>query len=153
LAVLAEVRKLNPQIIAIIITGHGTIETDVEAIKDGAFEFIAKLSTPDEILKIIEKSLTCLKNISCQRTDFAPFARFEKNGIGSTKANKRQFAVVGGNLIKENCHQKFLIIKNEVCSFLFRFRHLRNKICDQKYMLQNVSFTSSKTIAKRNREN
>jgi len=70
LAALAEVRKLDPQIVAIIHYWTGTIETDVEAMKAGAFEFIAKLSTPDQILKIIDKSLTCLKKSRCQRNRF-----------------------------------------------------------------------------------
>ena len=55
LAALAEVRKLDPQIVAIINTGHGTIETDLETLKAEALQFIARLFAPDQILKIIEK--------------------------------------------------------------------------------------------------
>jgi NADH-quinone oxidoreductase subunit E len=61
LTVLGELRKINSQIIPIIITGHGSIETAVEAIKGGAFDFIAKPFTPDQILKIIDKALAQIK--------------------------------------------------------------------------------------------
>ena len=46
LEVLREIRKINAEIIPIIITGHGTIEAAVEAMKTGAFDFITKPFSP-----------------------------------------------------------------------------------------------------------
>lgn len=40
--VLEEIMKRNPEIPVIMISGHGNIETAVEAIKKGAFDFIEK---------------------------------------------------------------------------------------------------------------
>ena len=40
--VLEEIMKINPEIPVIMISGHGNIETAVEAIKKGAFDFIEK---------------------------------------------------------------------------------------------------------------
>ncbi|MBE9468146.1 MAG: sigma-54-dependent Fis family transcriptional regulator [Bacteroidetes bacterium] len=40
--VLEEIIKINPEIPVIMISGHGNIETAVESIKKGAFDFIEK---------------------------------------------------------------------------------------------------------------
>jgi NADH:ubiquinone oxidoreductase subunit E len=58
LEVLKEIRKINAEIIPIIVSGHGTIEAAVEAMKAGAFDFITKPFTPDQLLKIIDKGLS-----------------------------------------------------------------------------------------------
>lgn len=39
---LDKVREINPDIPVIMISGHGTIETAVEAVKKGAYDYIAK---------------------------------------------------------------------------------------------------------------
>ncbi|MCK9411067.1 MAG: sigma-54 dependent transcriptional regulator [Prolixibacteraceae bacterium] len=42
LEVLEQIRKVKPESTVVMISGHGTIETAVEAIKKGAFDFIEK---------------------------------------------------------------------------------------------------------------
>lgn len=61
LTVLNELRKIDSEIVPIIITGHGTVETAVEAMKGGAFDFIAKPFTPDQLLNVVNKALDQLK--------------------------------------------------------------------------------------------
>lgn len=57
LEVLREIRKINSEIIPIIVSGHGTIESAVEAMKAGAFDFITKPFEPDQLLKVIHRGL------------------------------------------------------------------------------------------------
>ncbi|MDZ7333170.1 MAG: NAD(P)H-dependent oxidoreductase subunit E [candidate division KSB1 bacterium] len=57
LEVLREIRKINAEIIPIIVSGHGTIESAVEAMKAGAFDFITKPFEPDQLLKAISRGL------------------------------------------------------------------------------------------------
>ncbi len=57
LEVLREIRKINAEIIPIIVSGHGTIESAVEAMKAGAFDFITKPFEPDRLLKVIDRGL------------------------------------------------------------------------------------------------
>ena len=47
--VLKAIKILQPEIPVIIITGYSTVDTAVEAIKNGAFDFISKPFTPDQI--------------------------------------------------------------------------------------------------------
>ena len=55
--VLRSIKKTNPEIIVIMITGYSTVETAVEAMKLGAFDYIPKPFTPDELEIIVEKAL------------------------------------------------------------------------------------------------
>jgi len=47
----------TPKTICIILTGHGTIKSSVEAIKKGAFDYITKPVSPSELLIFVEKAL------------------------------------------------------------------------------------------------
>jgi DNA-binding NtrC family response regulator len=65
--VLRTFRKEYPDAIVIMITGFSTVETAVEAMKLGAFDYIPKPFTPDEVSivvkKAIEKKNLVLENI------------------------------------------------------------------------------------------
>lgn len=55
--VLKAVKGLQPDIPVIMITGYATVDTAVEAMKNGATDYITKPFTPQQILEKIEKSL------------------------------------------------------------------------------------------------
>jgi len=55
--VLEAVKKIDPDIEIIMITGFGTIGTAVDAIKKGAYDFVQKPFNLDEILTLVEKAL------------------------------------------------------------------------------------------------
>jgi two-component system nitrogen regulation response regulator NtrX len=54
---LNEIKKENPYIQVIIITGHGTIETAVRATKLGAFDLIEKPLSIDKVIVAINNAL------------------------------------------------------------------------------------------------
>jgi DNA-binding NtrC family response regulator len=49
---LKRIRNDNPDVQIIILTGHGTIEKSVEAVKEGAVDFLEK---PADLNKIMQK--------------------------------------------------------------------------------------------------
>ncbi|MCE5339620.1 MAG: sigma-54 dependent transcriptional regulator [Planctomycetaceae bacterium] len=51
------IRQNYPQTVVIIITGYGTIESAVEAIKQGAYDYLTKPVVDDELRLTIERSL------------------------------------------------------------------------------------------------
>ncbi|HTO93704.1 MAG TPA: response regulator, partial [Bacteroidota bacterium] len=55
--VLKSIRALWPDLPVVIITGHGTIESAVEATKLGAVNFIPKPFTPAELAKVAVEAL------------------------------------------------------------------------------------------------
>jgi len=54
---LKEIRVIDPDVMAIIITGYGTLKTAIEAIRYGVFDYIPKPFNVPEILSIIDKSI------------------------------------------------------------------------------------------------
>ncbi|NMG38482.1 response regulator [Chelativorans sp. ZYF759] len=61
LALLDDIRKLHPELPIIMISGHGTIETAVSAIKRGAYDFIEKPFKADRLILIAERALETFK--------------------------------------------------------------------------------------------
>ena len=55
--VLAKVRQRVPTIPVIVITAYGTIESAVEAMKQGAFDYITKPFNRDELRLTLEKAI------------------------------------------------------------------------------------------------
>ncbi len=55
--VLRTIRKEYPDTIVIMITGFSTVETAVEAMKLGAFDYIPKPFTPDEVTIVVKKAI------------------------------------------------------------------------------------------------
>ncbi|EGF90558.1 nitrogen assimilation regulatory protein ntrX [Asticcacaulis biprosthecium C19] len=54
---LSVIHELDPDIPAIMISGHGTIETAVTAIKRGAFDFIEKPFKTERLIMVVQRAL------------------------------------------------------------------------------------------------
>lgn len=59
--VLTKLKGDNPETPVIVITGYGSIESAVEAIKKGAFEYLTKPFTPEELRINIRKAFESRK--------------------------------------------------------------------------------------------
>jgi signal transduction histidine kinase len=57
LEVLDQVRKINPDIIPIVITGYATVNSAVEAMTRGAYDFLPKPFTPEELRLIVRRGI------------------------------------------------------------------------------------------------
>src|SRR5215475_11033239 len=57
LELLRKIRNHYPDVVVLVITGYGTIENAVEAVKMGAFEYLTKPIIDDEIRVTIQKAL------------------------------------------------------------------------------------------------
>src|SRR5207248_2732527 len=55
LELLRAVNNLDPEVPVIIITAHGTVDSAVEAIKLGAFDYITKPFDQTELSQVIQK--------------------------------------------------------------------------------------------------
>ena len=55
--VLKTIKILQPEVPVIIITGYSTVDTAVEAMKNGAFDYIAKPFTSELIIEKVQKAV------------------------------------------------------------------------------------------------
>jgi signal transduction histidine kinase len=55
--VIVRVHEIDPQIVIVVITGYATIDTAVEAMKSGAYDFLPKPFSPDELRLIVNRGL------------------------------------------------------------------------------------------------
>ena len=55
--ILKQVKRNNPEVPVVIISGHGNIEIAVAAIKQGAYDFIEKPFNIDQLLVVIRRAM------------------------------------------------------------------------------------------------
>lgn len=65
--VLKRVTQIDANTVSIVITGFGTVETAVETMKIGAFDFLAKPFEPERLLETVQRAM----KLSRQRRDAA----------------------------------------------------------------------------------
>ena len=58
--VLAKIKSESPETLVIVITAHGSLEKAVEAMKQGAYDYIAKPFSRDELVIVVEKAFRLL---------------------------------------------------------------------------------------------
>jgi response regulator RpfG family c-di-GMP phosphodiesterase len=54
---LDEISKRNPNVLTVIMTGFGTVETAIDAMKRGAYDYVLKPFKVEEVVHIIQRAL------------------------------------------------------------------------------------------------
>lgn len=57
ITILSRAREINPESLVIVITAYGTVESVIEAMKLGAYDYIQKPFEPEELMLVIKKAL------------------------------------------------------------------------------------------------
>ncbi|TBL87599.1 sigma-54-dependent transcriptional regulator [Hafnia alvei] len=84
-----EFNAINPDVPIIIITGHGDVETAVEAMHNGAYDFLQKPFTPQQLLNIVRRALDKRRLIyenNQLRRKLADASALESRLIGNSSA-------------------------------------------------------------------
>lgn len=96
LAVIQEVKAINSELPVIVITGYGSVESAVKAMKAGAFDFIAKPFSIDHFRITVERALGQIqlkeenRNLKTQLQEAYQF----NNIIGSSPAIQEVFETI-----------------------------------------------------------
>jgi len=89
--VLARVREQHPDSVCIVITGFATLEHSIEAMKKGAFDFIPKPFTPDQLRVVVSKAVKMtrtLQDIATEKTRLKTIVDYLAGGVLVTDRNK-----------------------------------------------------------------
>jgi DNA-binding NtrC family response regulator len=93
---LRAIKELNPDIVVIIMTAFGSIDQAVQAVKEGAYDYINKPFKIDEMLLTIEKALDERRlrhEVSTLRQELRTRYHFE-NLIGKSRAMQEIFGLI-----------------------------------------------------------
>jgi len=63
LTLLSELLKVDPSIIVVMMTAHGSVESVKEALRNGAFDYLEKPVDRDQLLKVVQDALGRLNRI------------------------------------------------------------------------------------------
>jgi len=89
--VLAKVGEQHPDSVSIVITGFATLEHSIEAMKNGAFDFIPKPFTPDQLRVVVSKAIQMtrtLQDIATEKTRIKTIVNYLAGGVLVTDKSK-----------------------------------------------------------------
>lgn len=93
---LEELKKIQPHLVVIMVTGFATIKSAVDAIQKGAYDYLSKPFTPDEVRVIIQRAAEKIRLESendALRRGLQPQVTFQ-NIIGNSPALQRVFDLI-----------------------------------------------------------
>jgi two-component system nitrogen regulation response regulator GlnG len=97
LATFQRIRAIDARIPVILITGHGTTELAIEAMKEGAFEYMLKPPELDELRDIIDRALRSsqLMHVRATVPDLDPAELSGDRLIGKCPAMQEVYKAIG----------------------------------------------------------
>lgn len=94
LETLKQIKEFDPGIIVLIMTAHATLNDAVQAVKDGAYNYLSKPISSDELLEIVDKALrahTLISNIAASSPILTEAGR---KIIGHTSQMQKVFNII-----------------------------------------------------------
>lgn len=127
--VLERLRTNHPEIEAIVITGYATVSSAIEAMKKGAFDFLPKPFTPEELRLITRRALehrelarqaaALRREKEMLRENFAAIVSHElKSPLGAIQQNLYALIDELGDKLSEEQKNRLLRLKNRVDDLL-----------------------------------
>jgi two-component system phosphate regulon sensor histidine kinase PhoR len=89
---LTHVKKLHADTLIIVITGYATLEHAIEAMKKGAFDFIPKPFSPQDLRNVVSKAIEyirTLQDIATEKSRMRTLINHFAGGVLATDTQKR----------------------------------------------------------------
>ena len=89
--VLTGIKARHPDTVIIVITGYATLEHSIETMKKGAFDFLSKPFSPQELRVVISKAIEfirTLQDIASEKTRMRVMVNTLKEGVLTTDHQK-----------------------------------------------------------------
>ena len=90
--VLGNVKALHPDTVIIVITGYATLDHSIEAMKKGAFDFIPKPFSPEQLRAVVSKAIehtNTLQDIANEKSRMRVLINQLASGVMATDDQKR----------------------------------------------------------------
>ena len=100
LGVLKTVKRNHPELPVLMMSGHGTVETAVQAIQNGAYDFIQKPFKADHMLLMVERAIEATL---AKRTSIVIAHR-----LSTIRRADRILVMDSGRIIEEGTHEHLM---------------------------------------------
>ncbi|MBW2065101.1 MAG: response regulator [Deltaproteobacteria bacterium] len=90
--ILEHVRARHSDVVVIVITGYATLEHAIEAMKKGAFDFISKPFSPQDLRTVVRKAIEyirTLQDIATEKSRMRVMINCLADGVMATNAEKK----------------------------------------------------------------
>ena len=90
--VLAHIKTLHPDTVIIVISGYATVENSIEAMKRGAFDFIPKPFSPEQLRVLTKKAIEytqAMQDIADEKSRMRVLINRLTDGVMATDSQKR----------------------------------------------------------------
>ena len=94
LETLKSIKEHDPGIIVIMLTAHATVDIAVQAVKDGAYNFLSKPIPGDELVALIKKAIEAHSLISTLAVSSPVFVDEGQKIIGNTSQMQKIFNII-----------------------------------------------------------
>ncbi len=92
LQALKEIRQKYPDVYVVMMTGYGTSQTSIDAIRSGAFDYLTKPPDLDELRQVIQKALGAQ---DAERSVEAPVDADPPRLVGDSAAMRELYKTIG----------------------------------------------------------
>ena len=89
--VLGHVKSIHPETVLIVISGYATLEHSIKAMKKGAFDFIPKPFSPDQLRVTVSKAIDftyALQDIATEKSRMRMLINHLTDGVLTTDTEK-----------------------------------------------------------------
>ncbi|AHI06983.1 transcriptional regulatory protein zraR [Bdellovibrio bacteriovorus W] len=94
LEALRQIKEFDPGIIVIIMTAHATLNDAIQAVKDGAYNYLQKPVAGDDLLTLIDKAVTAHNLISNAAASAPVMVEAGRKIIGHTSQMQKVFNII-----------------------------------------------------------
>lgn len=94
LEALRLIKEHDPGIIVLMITAHATLDHAVQAVKDGAYNYLSKPVSGDELLALVDKAVSAHTMISNIAASAPVLVEAGRKIIGNTQQMQKVFNII-----------------------------------------------------------
>lgn len=146
IGILERAREANPEAVVVVITGYGSIESAIEAMKKGAWDYIQKPFEPEEFLLLIKRALGHLRLVQENRRLSSEVESFKYDDIIGTS---RAMAELKELIEKIAPFDTTVLIQGETGTgkeLVSRLIHKRSKRSGEKFLPLNCGALSESLL-------